>query len=202
MLHLDVYESDGNNDDDLARTITDLVIPFNNIVASNTWTSKQSTFANHSGYLEIEIKISCDLHFGGLGCNYCLIYYYTTSCNKYCNPVEGNYTCNSEGDRRCAEHKTGENCDICEFGWTSQQCQQCSEYVYPSGVCNVLCIPVYGIYSCSEEGTKVCLDITPNPDNECIEDSATRDFESIAIEATVIAVISLALVLALLKVVI
>ena len=142
--------------DNLIREINDIVIPFNNIIASNTWTSKQFNLAKPYGYLTIEIKISCGQNFGGLGCNYCLQHYYTSLCNKYCRPVVGYYTCNKKGDKICAEHKTGEKCDTCGVGWAGQQCHECAENYYPDNVCNVRCVPVNGKYSCSSEGKKVC----------------------------------------------
>ena len=83
QLHVEVWDHDGNKYPDFIRTINDLVIPFNDIIASDTWTTEKFTLSSPSGYLKIEIKISCDQYFGGLGCN------------SYCKPEEGNYTCTS-----------------------------------------------------------------------------------------------------------
>ena len=82
-LRVEVWNDGSVSGDDKVRTISDIEIPFNKIPAKNTWTTKQLTLGGPTGHFKIEIKISCDQHFGGMGCNYCL------------------------------EHSTGENCDVC-----------------------------------------------------------------------------------------
>ena len=144
-LSVTVRDYTGVSSDSIwVRSIIDLVIPFNTISASDTWTNKQLNLSNPSGYLKIEIKISCDQYFGGLGCN------------TYCKPVDGNYTCNTEGKKVCVEHWAGEYCDVCEVRWAGRHCQECAENYYPASLCNVKCLPVDGIKSCSNEGMKTC----------------------------------------------
>ena len=115
-------------------------------------------------------------------------------CNVSCIPEVGNYICSSEGKNEClenwsgyncdscSEHRTGDTCTECVKGWAGKHCQECADNYYPSNMCNVSCISVYGRYSCSEEGAKECYDKwkgvecdscaehrTGDSCNECIE---------------------------------
>ena len=120
------------------------------------WTVKRFTLSD-GAYLVIQFQIeTCYGYFGGLGCSFCIDNYYTSSCNKYCQPVLGNYTCNTSGNKLCADHKTGENCDMCQEEWSGEHCEECAENYFPENVCNVTCTPVEGRYTCSDLGRKVC----------------------------------------------
>ena len=148
------YDADSSNNDKI-RDIDNLVIPFNEIKKSNVWTVKRFTLSD-GAYLEIQFRISACYSTTGLGCNFCMENYYTSSCNKLCEPVQGNYTCNSSGDKVCDEHKTGENCDMCQKEWSGEHCEECAENYFPENVCNVTCIAVEGRYTCSNIGKKMC----------------------------------------------
>ena len=138
------------------RNIVDLVIPFNETTANNVWKFQRFTLSD-GAYLEIQFQIArCYDNFGGLGCNFCIDNYYTSSCEKYCVPVQGSYTCNGSGDKVCAEHKTGENCDMCQEKWNGEQCEKCAENYFPENVCNVRCTAVEARYTCSDLGKKLC----------------------------------------------
>ena len=142
--------------DTLLRYIDNLVIPFNETNSNNVWAVKRFAMSD-SAYLEIEFKISdCFGNFVGLGCNLCIDNFYTSLCNKYCLPVNGNYSCNTLGDKVCTEHKTGDNCEICQKEWVGVNCEECAENYFPEKVCNVTCLAVEGRYTCSDEGKKVC----------------------------------------------
>ena len=124
------------------------VIPFDTITASSEWGFNSFTVdENELNYgLDFGIKISCDDHFKGLGCNYCEDHYYTSTCDKYCNPVPGNFTCDhASGEIVCAGHQTGERCEVC------------AEHYYPAEDCSVYCVEVQDKYTCAaEDGGKVC----------------------------------------------
>ena len=154
-LSLEVWDHDRDNSD-FIRTIVPLAIPFNEITASSVWTVKRFTLSD-GAYIEIKFKIeTCYGNFGGLGCSFCTDNYYTSSCNKYCQPVHGNYTCNTSGNKVCADHKFGEPCDICQKEWSGEKCEECAENYFPEKVCNVTCTAEDGRYTCSNSGTKVC----------------------------------------------
>ena len=157
-MRFEVWDEDDLNAHDLIRTITGLAMRFNAITPSSTWTNKRFILSNPYGYLDIQLKLSCKGHFGGIGCNYCSDHYYNSSCSKYCKPVPGNYTCDAEGDNVCVEHTTGVNCETCTKGWAGPKCQECAEHYYPEGICTVSCKPEDSRYSCSTEGEKVCLE--------------------------------------------
>ena len=155
-LSLKVWDYDkgiGNNDK--IRDIDNLVIPFNEITKNNDWTDKRFPLSD-GAYLEIQFRISACYSTTGLGCNFCIENYYTSLCNKLCKPVQGSYTCSTSGDKLCAEHKTGENCDMCQKEWSGEQCEECAENYFPENVCDVTCIAVEGRYTCSNIGKKVC----------------------------------------------
>ena len=155
-LSLEVWDHDsGSGTNDFIRDIDNLVIPFNEITKSNVWTVKRFTLSD-GAYLEIQYKISDCYSTTGLGCNFCIENYYTSLCDKYCLPVQGSYTCSTSGDKVCVEHKTGENCDMCQKEWSGEQCEECAENYFPEKVCDVTCIAVEGRYTCSNIGKKVC----------------------------------------------
>ena len=157
-LSLEVWDSDSRilNKDDEIRDIDNLVIPFSVITASNVWTVKRFTLSD-GAYLEIKFKIeTCHGNFGGLGCSFCIDNYYTSSCNKYCQPVHGNYTCNTSGNKICADHRTGEKCEKCSEGWGGNKCQECAQDYYPEGICNVKCTEEENNFTCKEDGSKAC----------------------------------------------
>ena len=157
-LSLEVWDSDSRilNKDDEIRDIDNLVIPFSVITASNVWTVKRFTLSD-GAYLEIKFKIeTCDGNFGGLGCSFCIDNYYTSSCDKYCQPVHGNYTCNTSGNKICADHRTGEKCEKCSEGWGGNKCQECAQDYYPEGICNVKCTEEENNFTCKEDGSKAC----------------------------------------------
>ena len=155
-LSLKVWDFDDNGGNDHIRDIDNLVIPFNVTTANNMWTVKRFTLPDDA-YLEIQFQIkTCYDNFGGLGCSFCMDNYYTSSCDKYCQPVLGNYTCNTSGNKLCADHKTGDNCDICQKEWSGEKCEECAENYFPEKVCNLTCKAVDGRYTCSNSGTKVC----------------------------------------------
>ena len=149
-----MWDYDGGHSE-LIRDIDNLVIPFNEIKISSGWTDKRFTLSG-GAYLEIQFRISACFSTTGLGCNFCRDNYYTSSCNKLCEPVQGSYTCSTSGDKVCAEHKTGENCDMCQKEWSGEHCEECAENYFPENVCNVTCIAVEGRYTCSNIGKKVC----------------------------------------------
>ena len=149
------YDADSGTDDKI-RDIDNLVIPFNDIESNNVWTVKRFTLSD-GAYLEIQFQIKqCYGKHTGLGCNFCIENYYTSPCDKYCLPVQGSYTCSTSGDKLCAEHKTGENCDMCQKEWSGEHCEECAENYFPENVCDVTCIAVEGRYTCSNIGKKVC----------------------------------------------
>ena len=151
-----MWDYDGNWGNDEIRDIDNLVIPFNEITKSSVWTVKQF-YLSGGAYLEIQFRIhGCYKSTTGSGCNFCIDNYYTSSCDKLCEPVQGNYTCNSSGDQVCVEHKTGDNCDMCQKEWGGEQCEECAENYFPENVCNVACLAVDGRYTCSDLGKKVC----------------------------------------------
>ena len=150
-----MWDYDGNRDNDHMRDIDNLVIPFNKITKSSLWTDKRFTLSD-GAYLEIQFQIYRCYGTTGLGCNFCIDNYYTSSCNKYCLPVQGNYTCSTSGDKLCIGHKTGDNCDMCQKEWSGEHCEECAENYFPEKVCNVTCISVDGRYTCSNSGRKVC----------------------------------------------
>ena len=47
---------------------------------------------------------------------------------------------------------------MCQEEWSEEQCEECAENHFPEKVCNVRCIAVEGIYTCSNLGKKVCND--------------------------------------------
>ena len=156
-MSLEVWDDDGASPSDKMRDIDNLVIPLNEIEATDVWSFKRFFLSDSDAYLQIKFKIeTCYGNFGGLGCSFCIDNYYTILCNKHCQPVQGNYTCNSSGDKLCVEHKTGENCDMCQKEWRGEQCEECAENYFPEKVCNVKCTAVDGRYSCSDLGRKVC----------------------------------------------
>ena len=145
----------GRGTNDPIRDI-DLVIPFNETTAINVWTVKRFTLSD-GAYLEIQFQIeTCNRYFGGSGCSFCIGNYYTSSCDIYCQPVLGNYTCNTSGNKVCADHKTGENCDMCQKEWSGEKCEECAENYFPEKVCNLTCTAVKGRYTCSDLGEIVC----------------------------------------------
>ena len=194
-----MWDKDLFSDTDRIRDI-DLVIPLSVITASNVWTVKRFNMAD-GAYLEIQFKIeTCDGNFGGLGCSFCINNYYTSSCNKYCNPVLGNYTCNTSGNKVCADHVTGENCDICQKEWSGEKCEECAENFFPEKVCNLTCTAVKGRYSCSDLGEKVCnenwkgaecdnyVDNTTGVGNNC---KKFNNYRWVAISTSTIAAVSI-----------
>ena len=134
--------------DDKIGTFRDLVIPFHEITTNYEWETKKFNISSEPyAYLDIQFRLeSCYANFRELGCNFCSESYYTSTCDKYCTPELGNYTCNSSGNKMCAAHKTGE------------KCEECAENYFPEKVCDVRCIAVEGRYTCSDLGGKVCHD--------------------------------------------
>ena len=157
-ISLEVWDEDGWSKDDEIRTISNLVIPFHEITTNTGWKDKTFTISNVPYvYLEIQFILEkCHANFRGLGCNFCSENYYTSTCDKYCRPKLGDYTCNSSGNKICATHKTGQNCDQCQKEWGGDKCEECAENYFPEKVCNVTCIAVEGRYTCSHLGGKVC----------------------------------------------
>ena len=158
-MSLEVLDNDGDlNRNDEVRTLSDLTIPFHEIKTNTGWTDKKFNISSDPySYLDIQFRLErCYEHFEGSGCNFCLGNYYTSSCDKYCIPELGNYTCNSSGNKMCAAHKTGQNCDKCQKEWSGDKCEECAENYFPEKVCNVTCIAVEGRYTCSHLGGKVC----------------------------------------------
>ena len=156
---LEVWDKDpAMNPDDEIRTIGDLVIPFHEITTNTGWKDRKFYISNKTNaYLKIQFRLEkCHANFRGLGCNFCSENYYTSTCDKYCRPELGNYTCNSSGKKMCAAHKTGQNCDKCQKEWGGDKCEECAENYFPEKVCNVTCIAVEGRYTCSDLGMKVC----------------------------------------------
>ena len=156
---LEVWDKDpAMNPDDEIRTISNLVIPFHEITTNNGWKDRKFYISNKTNaYLKIQFRLEkCHANFRGLGCNFCSENYYTSTCDKYCRPELGNYTCNSSGKKMCAAHKTGQNCDKCQKEWGGDKCEECAENYFPEKVCDVKCIAVEGRYTCSDLGRKVC----------------------------------------------
>ena len=148
------YDADSGTNDKM-RVIDNLVIPFNEITKSSVWTDKRFILSD-GAYLKIQFRIFNCYSTTGLGCNFCMENLYTSSCDKYCLPVQGSYTCSTSGDKVCAEHKTGDNCDMCQKEWSGEHCEECAENYFPEKVCDVTCIAVEGRYACSNIGKKVC----------------------------------------------
>ena len=176
-MSLQVGDTDGS-----IRDIKNFVIPFNEITEEKTkWTPKIFYFPDSNAYLKILFKIKyCYDNFRGLGCNFCSENYYTINCDKYCLPVTGDYSCDTSGDKTCAEHKSGDNCDECKEEWSGEECEECAEQrtgtncedcmegwggnkcqecadgYYPEGDCTVKCSAVQNKFTCKADGTKLC----------------------------------------------
>ena len=60
------------------------------------------THNGHVAQFEYQIRVSCDEHYYGFGCN------------KFCRPRNdffGHYTCDSNGNKTCLEGWSGADCD-------------------------------------------------------------------------------------------
>ncbi|CAL8367128.1 unnamed protein product [Gadus morhua 'NCC'] len=95
------------------------------------------THNGHVAQFEYQIRVSCDEHYYGFGCN------------KFCRPRNdffGHYTCDSNGNKTCLEGWSGADCDTpicrqgcstehgfcsepggckCLYGWQGQYCDKC-----------------------------------------------------------------------------
>ena len=133
----------------------------------DTWYSE-----DNKAFLALQYRIvRCSDHFTGDKCDRCETDYYTDRCNVTCVPVEGNYTCNqTTGEKICEPgkmgdncdqcqntHKKGQDCDTCKTGFTGDKCDRCAENHYPTGTCNIICVPDREKYNCLDSGAKDCL---------------------------------------------
>lgn len=62
---------------------------------------------------EYQIRVSCDEHYYGFGCN------------KFCRPRDeffGHYTCDFNGNKTCLEGWSGPDCNTGELGWEFAGC--------------------------------------------------------------------------------
>ena len=89
-------------------------------------------------------------------------------CDINCEPVPGNFTCNqTTGQKICASGKVGHNCDVCENrNKVGQSCEKCKQFYFGPD-CTIRCEPDLGFYSCSDNGSKICHDITMKVENNC-----------------------------------
>ena len=179
MFSISVYDEDINRDDFL-RTMSDLTVPFSDVMKGSGWIEETYTASNNRGRIQASLTIqyrliNCNNHFTGLGCNYCETNYYGNDCSKFCSE-NANYTCNDSGDKDCRDHlyppqkcdsycepvpgnytcdqTTGEK--ICDGKKAGKDCEDCAVNHYPRGECNVFCSPEVGIYDCKLSGEKNC----------------------------------------------
>ncbi|XP_063684804.1 protein draper-like [Bolinopsis microptera] len=94
-------------------------------------------------------------------------YYPAQKCNRHCELVPGNYTCNQvTGEKICLEGKEGEDCDEClNKNKEGGNCDKCIKNYY--GDCTVYCKPDSEHYNCLENGTKICVDNTTVAEHDC-----------------------------------
>uniref|UniRef100_A0A7N6AB15 Delta-like protein n=1 Tax=Anabas testudineus TaxID=64144 RepID=A0A7N6AB15_ANATE len=95
------------------------------------------THNGHVAQFEYQIRVSCDEHYYGFGCN------------KFCRPRDeffGHYTCDFNGNKTCLEGWSGPDCNTaicrqgcstehgsckepggckCLYGWQGQYCDKC-----------------------------------------------------------------------------
>ncbi|KAM8860063.1 protein jagged-1b [Spinachia spinachia] len=117
---------------------------------------------------EYQIRVSCDEHYYGFGCN------------KFCRPRDeffGHYTCDYNGNKTCLEGWSGSDCNTaicrqgcstehgsckepgeckCLYGWQGQYCDKC--YLHPGcvhGTCGepwqCLCDTNWGGHLCDKD---------------------------------------------------
>ncbi|MGH0129162.1 UNVERIFIED_CONTAM: hypothetical protein FKN15_038850 [Acipenser sinensis] len=138
------------------------------------------------GQFEYQIRVTCDEHYYGFGCN------------KFCRPRDaffGHYTCDQNGNKTCLEGWSGPDCntdagvDMIEkdvhsgminpnrqwqtlkrngpVGQFEYQIRvTCDEHYYGFG-CNKFCRPrdaFFGHYTCDQNGNKTCLEGWSGPD--------------------------------------
>ena len=182
-LSLEIWDDDGRSSSDHIRDIKNLVIPFNEIRASNVMKFKRFTLPDRA-FLDIEYQITkCYGNSGGNGCSFCAdhktgancnvcqkewtgqdceecakTYFPEKICNVRCIAVVGRYACANSGKKVCYENWKGEECEKCSEGWGGSKCKECAQDYYPEGICNVRCIAFVGRYTCSDSGKKVCFE--------------------------------------------
>ena len=126
--------------------------------------------SNHYGedcskFCEETDNYKCD-ESGG---NVCKEHFYPAEkCDINCEPVPGNFTCNqTTGQKICAFGKVGHNCDVCENrNKVGQSCENCKKFYFGPD-CIIRCKPDLGFYSCSNNGSKICLDNKATVENNC-----------------------------------
>ncbi|KAL0983680.1 hypothetical protein UPYG_G00131240 [Umbra pygmaea] len=127
------------------------------------------------GQFDYQIRVSCDEHYYGYGCN------------KFCRPRDqffGHYTCDNNGNKTCLEGWSSAECNTpicrqgcsvehghckepggckCLYGWQGQYCDQCTPYPgCVHGTCvepwQCLCDTNWGGHLCNKDlnfcGTK------------------------------------------------
>ena len=126
--------------------------------------------SNHYGedcskFCEATDSYTCDQS----GLKNCKEHFYPAEkCDIKCEPVPGNFTCNrATGQKTCASGKAGNNCDVCENrNKVGDSCEKCKQFFYGPD-CIIRCKPDLDFYSCSNNGSKICLDNKATVENNC-----------------------------------
>ena len=142
----------------------------NQCLENRTGSECEECILNHYGedcskFCQETDNYKCDESGGKL----CKEHFYPAEkCDINCEPELGNFTCNqTTGQKICVEGKAGNNCDVCENkNKVGQSCDKCKKFHYGPN-CTVHCEPEIGLYTCMENGTKLCQDKSANAEDNC-----------------------------------